>query len=51
MEIAAGAMLGSGYEERAFYVRKGTGTWRKTYIGKVFQPEAVRRVMNREILN
>jgi len=49
IEIATGKMLGSGYDARSFYVREGSGAWRKTYTGSQFRPEAAGRLMNLRI--
>lgn len=46
IEIATGKMLGAQYDQRAFYVRSGSGTWQKTYTGPSFRPEAAGRMMN-----
>ncbi len=49
VEIATGKMLGKGYDVRSFYVRDGSGPWRKTYTGKQYRPEAAGRLMNLRI--
>lgn len=50
IEIATGKMLGSGYEQRSFYVRDTSSQpWRKTYSGPQFRPEAAGRLMNLRI--
>lgn len=50
IEIATGKMLGSGYEQRSFYVRDASSQpWRKTYSGPQFRPEAAGRLMNLRI--
>jgi hypothetical protein len=51
IEIAAGKMLGPGYEARSFYVRESGGTRQETYACEAFPPEAAGRLLNREILN
>ncbi len=50
IEIAAGQMLGEGYQRRAFYVRSDPREpWRLTYTGDAFRPEAAGRLMNLRI--
>ena len=46
IEIATGRMLGTGYDQRSFYVRKGSGRWTKTYTGRQYRPQAAGRMMN-----
>jgi hypothetical protein len=46
IEIATGKMLGSGYDQRAFYLRQDGGAWVKTYTGPGFRPEAPGKLMN-----
>ncbi len=46
VEIATGNMLGGGYGQRSFYVREGSGPWRKTYTGAQYRSEAAGRLMN-----
>jgi len=49
-EIAAGEMLGPGYNQRAFYIRDGAGgLWTQTYASSRFRPEAAGRLMNLRI--
>lgn len=49
VEIATGKMLGPGYDQRSFYLREGTGPWRKTYTGIPDRPEAAGKLMNLRI--
>jgi hypothetical protein len=49
IEIATGKMLGAGYDGRSFYVRNTGESWRKTYTGPGFRPEAAGRLMNLRI--
>lgn len=47
MEITTGAILGRGYDQRAFYVRSGPrSAWVETYAGAEFRPEAAGKLMN-----
>jgi hypothetical protein len=47
VEIATGAMLGRGYDPRAFYTRNlQGGFWQKTYSGAPYKPEAQGKLMN-----
>jgi hypothetical protein len=48
IEIATGAMLGDGYDKRAFYIRD-KGAWMKTYSGSAYQSNAAGRLMNLRI--
>jgi len=55
-EISTGAMLGPGYDPRAFYVREagppGPGNpWQKTYTGPAYRPEAQGKLMNLRLAN
>lgn len=46
-EVTTGAMLGRGYDARAFYVRSSPrAAWVKTYSGSEYQPEAAGKLMN-----
>jgi hypothetical protein len=46
-EIRSGAMLGSSYDQRAFYIRYNPNEpWRKTYSGNEYRPEAQGKLMN-----
>lgn len=49
VEITTGKMLGSGYDQRSFYVREGGAAWHKTYTGKRYRPEAAGKLMNLRI--
>ena len=46
-EITTGAILGPGYDARAFYIRYlPRGPWHLTYAGPEFRPEAQGKLMN-----
>lgn len=46
-EIAAGSMLGRGFDPRAFYIRQAPGAaWQKTYSGPEYRREARGKLMN-----
>jgi hypothetical protein len=49
VEIATGKMLGPGYDQRSFYLRKGNAPWHKTYTGHGYRPEAAGKLMNLRI--
>jgi len=47
MEIATGSMLGSKYDQRAFYYRRDAAdVWRKTYSGPEYKRAAQGKLMN-----
>lgn len=46
-EVTTGAILGRGYDQRAFYVRGSPrAAWVKTYAGSEYRPEAAGKLMN-----
>ena len=46
-EITTGAILGRGYDARAFYMRPSPrAAWVKTYAGPEHKPEAAGKLMN-----
>ncbi|MFN7998584.1 MAG: hypothetical protein U0Q18_33485 [Bryobacteraceae bacterium] len=47
VEITTGAMLGGGYDQRAFYTRNAPGdSWKKTCTGPAWKHEAQGKLMN-----
>jgi hypothetical protein len=49
-EITTGAILGRGYDQRAFYIRSSPrAAWVKTYSGPEYRPEAAGKLMNLRI--
>lgn len=47
VEITTGAILGRGYDQRAFYVRSSrSAAWQKTCAGPEYRPEAAGKLMN-----
>jgi hypothetical protein len=46
-EISTGFLLGPRYDQRAFYIRQGSGaTWQKTYTGPEYRRQAEGKLMN-----
>lgn len=46
IEITTGAVLGGDHDRTSFYVREGSGRWRKTYSGAEHLPQAQGKLMN-----
>jgi hypothetical protein len=46
IELTTGALLGGKYDSTAFYVREGSGAWRKSCSGPAYRPEAAGKLMN-----